>query len=873
MAESLLRTPLHDLHARLGATIGPFAGWEMPIHYTGGIIAEHLQTRRSGGLFDVSHMGRFWVEGDRAREFLQAALTHDVSRVKAGTAQYNLIAMETGGTVDDCYLYRLGETTLLLVVNAANRLKDLEHLETIRRRDYADVEMEDRTAGLVMLALQGPETEAVLSEALGTMGLAGTLPKPGRNRVTAVTHPEGWEAWIARTGYTGEPVCFELFIPAEHGETFWTTLMKTRPGTVKPAGLGARNTLRSEAGLPLYGDELSAEISGLAAGLHSLAIRMIDAPAGFIGREALLEEYLGFPHRRIFGFVIEGRGRSPREGDVVYRGGEKIGVVTSATTIPYVTREVNEEKTGMRRIGFALLPSTCRAGFRSGADRRFGDAVEIRRAKGGGESVIGTAELVDRFTRLSEDKKSLVPVLFGDLPEEATEKHYTGKARSLAAGAAANHAWRQEQCINLIPSENTPSPFVRWMSELDPSGRYAEHNRVGLQEVYYYQGTDWIRRVEEELLKELRLIFGCRNAEVRPVSGQMANETVFEALVRYQTFRNRKISKSPKRLDRVFHHRLSLGGHLSSQPGGALYNYVAVDDDGTSHVTPFPVRDDYPYMIDLDALARLIDEQEPELLIFGKSMILEPEPIADARKMLEGLHPENRPLILYDMAHVLGLYGPHFQEPFAEGADIVTGSTHKTFAGPQRGLILSDLDEAFGRRRFLWKMIQRSAFPGATSNHHLGTLQGLLAAAYEFRAFGGAYQKAIIDNARAFARACAESGLQVEGDASRSYTQTHQVLLRVGPGKGIPVARALERNNIIVNFQGLPGDTSFLSSSGLRMGTQEMTRFGMDASGFGELAALMADLILRDRPVRDEVAALRSRYRTMRYTFPVPEAS
>jgi aminomethyltransferase len=222
---------------------------------------------------------------------------------------------------------------------------------------------------------------------------------------------------------------------------------------------------------------------------------------------------------------------------------------------------------------------------------------------------------------------------------------------------------------------------------------------------------------------------------------------------------------------------------------------------------------------------------------------------------------------MYDMAHVLGLCGPTFQEPFVEGADIVTGSTHKTFFGPQRGVVLTDIDENYGRRRFLWDAMQKAAFPGAVSNHHLGTLQGLLAAAYEFRAFGRRYQQAIHESARSFARSLADAGLQVEGDASRGYTQTHQVLLDVGKGKARGLARRLENNSILCNFQGLPGDTSFKVSRGLRLGVQEMVRFGMGPEDFAELAQLMADCLLRDTDVVEPIRALRSRHLDMQYCF------
>ncbi len=190
---------------------------------------------------------------------------------------------------------------------------------------------------------------------------------------------------------------------------------------------------------------------------------------------------------------------------------------------------------------------------------------------------------------------------------------------------------------------------------------------------------------------------------------------------------------------------------------------------------------------------------------------------------------------------MLGLVGPHFQEPFAEGADLVTGSTHKTFFGTQRGVVGSRFVES-DERYDLWEALRRRAFPGSVSNHHLGTLLGLLFATYEMLAFRDSYQPQVIANAKAFAGALAEAGLDVQGDPAIGFTETHQVVVRVGYGRGPAMAARLEANNMLCNYQGLPDEEAFTAAGGLRLGVSEMTRFGMRQGDFGELAGLMADV-------------------------------
>ena len=248
----------------------------------------------------------------------------------------------------------------------------------------------------------------------------------------------------------------------------------------------------------------------------------------------------------------------------------------------------------------------------------------------------------------------------------------------------------------------------------------------------------------------------------------------------------------------------------------------------------------------------------------GKSMTIHKEPVPAIRQIVDDLALNC--VVMYDMAHVLGLVGPYFQEPFKEGADIVTGSTHKTYFGTQRGIIGSNYPEQDPHHE-LFDAIQRRAFPGSVSNHHLGTLLGLLLAAYEMNLFKDTYQQKVLSNAKAFARALSDCGLEVAGDAGNDFTETHQVLLNVGYAKGPQIAQRLEENNIIVNYQAAPQEEGFTASGSLRMGVQEMTRFGMEGKHFQELAQLICDVVKHDQTVKDRVVALRQRFLEMQYCF------
>lgn len=870
----LLRTVLFESHVQAGAQMVEFGGWEMPVQYEGGIITEHLACRKGAGLFDVSHMGRFIVRGKEALPFLQQVLSNNAAALEPGESQYTMVPNQRGGAVDDAYLYRFREDEYLLVVNAANRAKNLEHFQQILPR-YPEASLMDQTAEMAMISLQGPDSKMILEGLLTD----GSLPEPMRNRLSKA-EIDDVPVWISRTGYTGEPLAFELFLQSGPAPALWDRLCEKG---ARPVGLGARDTLRLEAALPLYGHELGVDPEGneipvFACPLARFAVSFAQDKGEYIGRGPLARQFEAFKRimnrdmsskqdlpRIIRPFEVTGKGIA-RAGTPVFRGKRQVGVVTSGTMVPYwkvAGRGINSrlsDQNRRRAIGLALIDSELAEGDRLELDIR-GRTAE--------------AVIVPYFLR-NDAPPFAWPVRHHELDEQrpaaCTDETPLQAVRSLVDRALDNHQWRQRSCINLIPSEQTASPLCRMLSITDPSGRYAEHKQVKAfkeADVFYYQATDFIGHVEDLLRCEMERFLGCRQAEVRLISGQMANLAVFSGLVDFLNRADRK--REQRRIRKVMNNHIIKGGHLSAQPMGALRDFVQRDPVWEKPaVVNFPVRRDNPYAIDLEATRRLIQEHRPELIILGKSMVIHKEPVAQIRAMLDeaGINC----LLMYDMAHVLGLIGPSFQEPFREGADLVTGSTHKTFFGTQRGVIGADFDKDKKEVGWeLWEAIQRRAFPGSMSNHHLGTLVGLLLASYEMNAFKEPYQQAVLENAKAFARALADNGLSVAGDPSISYTETHQVLVSVGYSQGPEIARRLEENNIICNYQAAPDEEGFSASGLLRTGVQEMTRFGMGPEELAELAGLMAEVIKHGRSVKQEVIGLRERCSEMRFCFSGPE--
>ncbi|PDW04472.1 glycine cleavage system aminomethyltransferase GcvT [Candidatus Viridilinea mediisalina] len=335
------RTPLFETHVAMGARMVEFGGWEMPVQYHG-IIEEHRAVREQAGLFDISHMGRFMVRGSQAEDFLQQMLTCNVAAIPFGQASYGLLCQPDGGVVDDVFVYHLLDE-FLVVVNAANRDKDWAWLN--QHSSGFDVELEDRSERWAMLALQGPQAQSLLAHAPdSTTSDLAHLPFHS----VALTTIFGFTALIARTGYTGEDG-FELFFEAHHAADVWNGLLALgQPGSVQPCGLGARDSLRFEACLPLYGHELSPHINPYEARLGWVV--KLDT-GDFIGRDALVAIKAQGPARRLAGFELLARGVARSDYPVHNLNGMPVGHVTSGMPTPTLGKP----------LGIALVPSTLSA--------------------------------------------------------------------------------------------------------------------------------------------------------------------------------------------------------------------------------------------------------------------------------------------------------------------------------------------------------------------------------------------------------------------------------------------------------------------------------------------------------------------------------
>lgn len=398
---------------------------------------------------------------------------------------------------------------------------------------------------------------------------------------------------------------------------------------------------------------------------------------------------------------------------------------------------------------------------------------------------------------------------------------------------AEQNEWRSHT-INLIASENVLSRRARSVMGSDFAHRYAE----GHPGERYYQGTEKIDEIEARLKKHLKTLFRCRQVDVRPISGTVCNDAVFSQYIRPG--------------DIVMVNSTSGGGHISHHRVGSVGKY-------TGNIIDFPLTED-GYHIDVGKTVELIRTVRPTVLILGKSLFLFPEPIAD----LVEAGRKNGTLIIYDGAHVLGLIaGRHFQDPLEEGADVMTGSTHKTFPGSQRGIALSNMKEHD------WRKIDKGAFPGSSSNHHLDTLVPLSITTYEMLEMGEPYADQTIRNAKALGHALFEFGFDVQAKAF-DFTESHQLAVDVTQlGRGDEVARMLNDNNIILNMNLLPFEPleNVTNPAGIRIGVQEMTRVGMREEEMKQIALFFKQCLQDGKYVGDDVREFRNDFQKVHFSF------
>ena len=316
-----LKTPLYELHVAAGGRMVPFAGYLLPVQYPGGVIQEHMAVRQKMGLFDVSHMGEVRFEGPDALENLNRLMTNDFTGMGIGQVRYSPMLNDEGGILDDLIVYRLSEEKYMVVVNAANRGKDVSWMKAHR---FGDCAVSDVSDDIAQLALQGPAAKALIA----SLTPADQIPQK-YYWFTERASVGGIDCLLSRTGYTGE-FGYELYVKSADAPALWTLLLeKGQEAGLIPCGLGARDTLRLEAGMPLYGHEMDETVSPLGTGL-SWAVK--PEAHGFIGREAMLEK--GAPRARI-GLRATGKGIL-REHQQVYKDGKPIGQTTSGTLLPFV---------------------------------------------------------------------------------------------------------------------------------------------------------------------------------------------------------------------------------------------------------------------------------------------------------------------------------------------------------------------------------------------------------------------------------------------------------------------------------------------------------------------------------------------------------
>jgi glycine hydroxymethyltransferase len=405
--------------------------------------------------------------------------------------------------------------------------------------------------------------------------------------------------------------------------------------------------------------------------------------------------------------------------------------------------------------------------------------------------------------------------------------------------AKKNNAFFSES-LPMIASENVLSPLCREMLITDFHGRYAE----GTPGHRYYEGCEFFDNVELKAIELAKKLFKCHYADVRPTAGTTANMAILKALI--------KPGETATVLD------LANGAHISFGKWGAA------SIRGINLVS-YPFNDE-EMNIDIDGAIKLIKKVKPKLALNGRSVFLFPSPI---KEIAEAAHDAGAYLV-YDGAHVLGLIaGNQFQDPLREGADVVCGSTHKTLPGPQGGMIVSDHQGKTKEDKSFLNKLNYGVFPGITSSYHLHHVAAKAIAFAEHLEFGETYAKQIIKNAQAFAQALHDKGFDVFGE-KLGFTKSHQILLKLGPGKGGEAAKKLEKAGIITNMNTIPGDTDPLNPSGLRLGTPELTRLGMKESEMEDIATFYQRVLLKkENPsrVKKDIKHFRSNFQGLYYCY------
>ena len=425
---------------------------------------------------------------------------------------------------------------------------------------------------------------------------------------------------------------------------------------------------------------------------------------------------------------------------------------------------------------------------------------------------------------------------------KASAENLAHAADVLSATAASGSLYRDG--LGMIASENIVSPKVQEVITSDLHGRYAE----GLPGKRYYQGCGDFDDIESLGISLAQQVFNCNFANIQSTSGTVSNIGALKALA--------------KPGDKITAVSTADGGHISHARMGAV-GLRGLD------LTTYPWDEDRMEP-DVDAACAMIREVEPTLALVGQSVFLFPTPL---REMADAAH-EVGAHMMYDGAHVLGLIaGGQFQAPLREGADIVTGSSHKTFPGPQGGFLLSNSDDEKFHRK-----LNNAIFPGVCSSYHLHHVAGKVIALAEFAEYGEAYAKDTVINAKAFGAALAAEGFDVLAEG-RGYTASHQVLTRHGEtdsGAGAKAAQLLEDAGIITNMNMLPGDTKAMTPSGLRLGVQELTRVGMGPTEMEEVAKLYGRVLIHGEDpatVKSSVSELKGEFQTIRYCFNEDEIS